>query len=1167
MSKQFTGTTRTLELGHTSYRNVVFKPSKPPLDSELNFLGDLPHGLDILQTRQAFNSGWYPVQGASTKGYDPTGSQFCVNFTNTSNRIIVKNLQNSTFKVNVFGETLEIGGTNSNDDSKLIIDLAAPPSSGTRQDLVFLEVWYQEVLPLDTNYKPSSTTVYGYGNIQYGGTNPDDDMYFSPVGTDTTQRVQLQYRIRVVSGVDFVGFPDGVGDTGNVKAQANNASPTAYSFARHATDTTLFVAGDGSPTARTTLKSVDGFVYAIPMFRVHRRNTAAFSLLNLNGAGRTIAQGNSDRPDGYFNDKIEISDLEDLRYFVAVAPNYESMMEGAFHQLLSNKLNTILTESVLGSEVRQNGSMLHIDGMSVVDEAGVLDIAEPNDQRRVISDAKTSQRTIQRVTLANRTQVFGINWTAGDEFIINLVGSNPPGTVFGQRTPHVYAIVRVTGVESKSEMVCTVTPLGQTTLVFTVTSVPANVTNQTLSVDFDIDYPEGSGLTFVPEHMVKVYEVRDNLNYSFVSDADVDGQRLNSLVTSASAIDVLIGRNPQEGFSTEGFVIVTGNGTQSYTIGPTHGGVPMTHVHWIAVNNIVVTRTSSPINYTELRMNFDGSISILFNQAIPLGTQIKIAVGLANNAVAIKRKIKGVTEMSTIEIISKTILAGQNVSTIVFETSGIIFSAMAELSGFNTYTSSVYIDDVALPCTTTLDGNFAKVQLSSPVGVSQNNTVKIVVNRALALATDQRLQFFYQAVPYQGVTARQSFGNGGNAQMETRVLAKAKGMLVHTSGTNGLSKTVPDQYAPMVTKLPKPFSAKDADLDNRPLGAPKFPTHKGLDLTSDFTMGQVFAPNEFEAFAGWSSFNADTTGVANDPTRRMFDRPTIRFNKTGTSGVLAEITHTPVSTAWSSIINTSGAVQGGKQLVYWYYLPDSGIVQNVQLVLVTAGGNHFYQDTTFVTGWNKAVFTARTSGTATTTTVTSVRFQVSVNIPATTKYGFAVLSPYVENVNSSGALNDDDVYYAQDVGRVYLFDLLKGTIEIPSDGFLLFEDREYGFDNPVVGGINSTLSTKLTPPAPLAANFVSKVGVVNDRGTPNGSMFYCTGADTLAMGNKQAVMYTLEQVVNDQTGNFAQGEIVLRVETKITGGSQVEISNNDFSSQNSIDVFRLPLRWVSKPQI
>ena len=146
------------------------------------------------------------MSGVATKGYDNSGETFCINFTDTSNEIIVKNLQGEPFGVNIFGEVLQVGGTNSADPSQLILTFPAPPPSGTREDLVFLEVWYQNLLSQEgpDASKPSSTTVWGYGNIQYGGVNPNDGIYYAPIGIATTNRVQLQYRIRVVAGVDFV---------------------------------------------------------------------------------------------------------------------------------------------------------------------------------------------------------------------------------------------------------------------------------------------------------------------------------------------------------------------------------------------------------------------------------------------------------------------------------------------------------------------------------------------------------------------------------------------------------------------------------------------------------------------------------------------------------------------------------------------------------------------------------------------------------------------------------------------------------------------------------------------------------------------------------------------------------------------------------------------------
>ena len=163
--------------------------------------------------------------------------------------------------------------------------------------------------------------------------------------------MQIQYRIRttgVAEAIDFKTEPDGFSNP-NVLAQGTQASPVAtYVFvpADNATvsgpsdatdygvvDPGLWIAGDGSSGAATALGTVDGFVYAIPLAFVFRRNDAFDSGAgngfdpdnNANGALPSthggfvnpiigaIAAGDSDRPDGYFCDVIVATDVLDLR--------------------------------------------------------------------------------------------------------------------------------------------------------------------------------------------------------------------------------------------------------------------------------------------------------------------------------------------------------------------------------------------------------------------------------------------------------------------------------------------------------------------------------------------------------------------------------------------------------------------------------------------------------------------------------------------------------------------------------------------------------------------------------------------------------------------------------------------------------------------------------------
>ena len=1180
MSKQYTGVTRTLELGATSYRGTIFKPSKPPLDSELNFIGDLQNELIDLQISQALSTGFYPVHGATSIAYDLSGSGYGpsgyagvasgdgVILGSTPNQFIVNNPQNSPFQLNVIGDTLTLGGSNVENPAQLSITLPTAPASGSRQDLVYLEFWYQQVDPLSTVGKPSSSTVYAFGNLDSELVNPPDNMYDSQIATDTTSRVQLQYRLRVVAGVDFVNHPDGVDDGLNVFPMAtNNAVVNSYTFTRHPTDSGVFVAGNGSPSAVTNLRTVDGFVYGVPLFRIHRRNTAPFTLLNLNGASKSILQGSSDRPDGYFYDKVEAQDIEDLRHFLPLNQSFDEMLEGAFHDLLSGNLGTLLMESQLGSDQDSSKIGLYINGMSVADETGVDEVAIPNSQRRVISDALTTQRTILKVNISDRTVGSGIDWNPGDQFLISLAGTNPAGTVFGERYPEVYCVTRISGVESKTSVPITVTPVGSTILIATVGTLPAGVGNQTLSVDFDIVFQPGSGLTYVPTVVKQVYEYRDNVNYSFVSENNPTGSNPTSLVTTASANDIIIGRNSQEAFTTLGFASVTANGTQTYSVGPTYGGVPVTHINYAIVNGTLITRSTSPLYIQQILLNNDGSISCTFNQAVSVNIPIVFGVGLANNAVRIQENTKSITEVSQVVTLTKTFLAGDNVTEVSIDASGLVYGTQSEKASANTYQDICYINNQATPCAITVDGSFVTITgLPATLGVSQTDTLKVVANASYALASDQRLRVYYQYVPYQGVTARQSFGNGADSYLKTKVVKKANGMLVHTSGTNGINPSVPPVYAPMSVKLPKSQTDKDSDLGNQILGAPLLPSFKGLDISSDFTVNQKLGFTDFDASYGWSSANADTTVVALDPNRQLFRKGTLRFNKSGTTTSYASVVKTPSSLDWSSIIDTSGNLLNSKELVFWFYVPNPAKVANVMLQLQTSGGNHVYGVYSEIqAGWNKASFGTRSEGSATSTTLTAVAFLVNVTNSSTVDYGYAVLPPYIENVAAAEDLTDGDLFFALDQKQLFRFTQSVGMSVIGDNGGMAFyKDRNYAFEVPVVAGNPGPSSPHVVPPVPGEDDYLTMNGVNNTRGTYLGSSFYSSGVDTVAPVSKQAVVYVLEQVIEDPTGNFAQGEFVLKVGTKISTGTVVEVSNSDFSTGNSFDVFRIPGRPLGK---
>lgn len=1168
--KNYNGTTRTLEKGDSSYRSVIFKPSKPPLDSELNFVGDLASALSREQLQAVLPSGFLPAKDNWNVGYDLTGEGYGVNFTNTPNTFIVKNRLGVPFKFNMLGEILEVGGSGSADPSKLVITLPNPPGTGSREDLVMLEIWYMQLEPLLDQGKPSASTIYPFGNTQSGMTPLADEIYFPAIGTSTTARVQLQYRIRTVQGVNFSSHPEGVDDNMTVFAQGSMASTTAYTFSAHSSDAGVFVAGDGSSSAKNTLGTVDGHVYAVPLFRVHRRNAGPFSLLNLNGAGRVIADGVSDRPDGLYSNKIEPRDVQDLRHFV-FKNNLDEHLESNFTALLEGTLNTSLMESPLGSDMVYNGRGLHVDGMSVTDQTGAIDVARPNAQRRVISDAESLQKTSQKINLSDRVSINNISqWAINDQFVINVVASNPSGTVFSGQKVKLFGIVRSGASESRVEVPLSTVPLGNSTLNCFITSIPSGITTQELVAEFEIYYPAGNGLTFVPEEVFKVYEVRDNANFSFVSKNDLDGIKETSLATTASGHDYIIGSSEYHAFTTLGLVSSTGDGSQSYTIAATWGGTPITHVHWVKVGNVLITRSSSPLAITEIRKNFDNTFTVTFNNSIALGSSIQFGVGLATNAVRFQELNKAIDEMSTIEILTKTIVSGQNggagITSVGMNAGNIVLSAQAEKSGLSSYASVCFVDGIQIPCTTVIDGSTVVVSLSTPVGAGSNNKVEVVVNRAYALASNQRLQVFYDYNPYQGVTSLNAFGQGPNSYIKTKIVSRSYGFLVHTSGTNGTNESIPKKFAPMVTKLPKAFATNDSDLRNDTIGAKTYPWHKGIDLNADFSLKKNLADSGFQARIGWSAANSDTSTIISDNTRRLFDSDTIRFSKTGFSGSLAEISRANfTSPSFASVISSSGALLDNKQLVFWFFVPDASKVVNASLALKTSSGDHIYRVSEGIfTGWNKGVFTERTTGTASSATLTSINFIVSLTDASTYLPDLGFLPPYLEPVGSSVELTNGDQWYSQINKTLMRFNLNSGMSPISDGfGFHFLKDRAYSFDISIVSGSN--LDPEFGMPHVMGReNMISKEGVNNTRGTFKGSNFYSVGADTIAETKKQAVLYLLEQVIEDPTGHFQKGEYLLKVETKFCDGQSVEVTNSNFSNENAFDVFRIRGRLLGK---
>lgn len=286
------GVSRTLSAVARQFNGVVWAADKPPLDSELNLMAQISwENLSNLVKSQV-HSGFLLDPTRAREDYG-TDLLYTNQFTLGNPSSVNGDEENSPILLAlVNGWVVPVAGTLSADGVRNRVTLYPPPSTDARTDFVFLEVWRTLVAPNPSvANKPSASELWKYGNVEFGGTNLTDDLEDPAIGFETTERVQLQYRLRVLgsgsgfgTSVDLATYPDGLGDP-QVLGQGTSATPVgAFAFTNmrdELGDPSLWRAGDGDST--NALGTIDGFVYAIPVCGVFRRNSTAFTAVASSG--------------------------------------------------------------------------------------------------------------------------------------------------------------------------------------------------------------------------------------------------------------------------------------------------------------------------------------------------------------------------------------------------------------------------------------------------------------------------------------------------------------------------------------------------------------------------------------------------------------------------------------------------------------------------------------------------------------------------------------------------------------------------------------------------------------------------------------------------------------------------------------------------------------------
>lgn len=400
--------TRVLDSSNRSFESVIYQRKKPPLSCEVNLTGNLAvgHAQDVF--RSTTPSGWTVVGNIRdnfSENQMRTGEVLCsYSLPRNTIKLMANNLglEADTLTAWVNGEKLLVQGTNLTNSLNNLISLPEPPSSSTNINFVFLEVWRKLITPEDNPYPK-------YGNILYGGSdNFVNDLIDPSMGIETSLRIQVQYRIRVVTNVDIETYPDGF-DPNMVFVQGPLSNPIstcdhAY-FSLVPGDPGLWRAGVGDTAAQEQLETVDGFTYAIPMFAIARRNSGTYSPeLRANGSGKTLANYlagiASDRPDNKYNDWITADDVLDMRFKIG-STHPKEVCEDAFSKLLNGNYFTKMGKSQIG-ETSFGPVVIQTDGITSDSPSWASQIAYPDGKRRVFSNATATQAyTIDKTTASS----------------------------------------------------------------------------------------------------------------------------------------------------------------------------------------------------------------------------------------------------------------------------------------------------------------------------------------------------------------------------------------------------------------------------------------------------------------------------------------------------------------------------------------------------------------------------------------------------------------------------------------------------------------------------------------------------------------------------------------------------------------------------------------------
>jgi hypothetical protein len=489
-----------------AYESIVIQEGKSVIDWEMNLRGEIAADYGYRQSNQrSLPSSWLDADFLETADLSGSYTFLAAAGGNESKfQLEAANVQLNGWSVRFEYSDDSVAGNN-------VIQLGTPPAGGARTDLVILEAWRAllEAAPATENKSPTGL-ILRHGNVKApDAVNLIDDILDPVETTETALRVQIQYRYRVIEGVDIDTYPDGLDDPTVVAHTVSDfggagadGTATAEAYSPLSGDAGLWRAGTGDAAGVTALETVDGYMYAIPICAVFRRNSTAFDQTTNPNGGALIASGTSDRPDGLFSDQIVEGDVRDLRKGV-IFDSYQAVQKFS-QQLLDNTLQTE-HETISGVS---GTSLTTKDDIGVSGHIGDSDLV-----RRKFSDRAITEGVVARVDIGGGSVgSITVNLNAipiaqgSSSTTVDVDSNSPTGTKF-----NTIGEIRVVdfAAPSDDELIfgagaAEIDTVTVTDTTVTITFNTASLTNVSYFIALYIDYPPDSGIS---RNIVESYEV------------------------------------------------------------------------------------------------------------------------------------------------------------------------------------------------------------------------------------------------------------------------------------------------------------------------------------------------------------------------------------------------------------------------------------------------------------------------------------------------------------------------------------------------------------------------------------------------------------------------------------------------------------------------------------